>query len=148
MDVVDTATRSRMMAGIQGKNTKPETILRKALHSHGFRYRIHAANLPGKPDIVFAKHSAVCFVHGCFWHRHPGCRYATTPATNRKFWIEKLEANRRRDEDHIRQLSKMGWRVAVIWECDLRKKQIEPTINHLTEWLCGVAPRFYSDKWY
>ena len=93
-DTVDKTTRSRMMAGIRGKDTKPERAIRSALHSAGFRYRIHVAELPGKPDIVFPKYKAVIFVHGCFWHRHPGCWWSTTPSSNAAFWAEKFAQKR------------------------------------------------------
>ena len=96
-DIVDRQTRSRMMSGIRGKNTKPEMILRRALHARGFRYRLHGKGVPGRPDLILAKHRAVIFVHGCFWHRHEGCRYATTPATRPEYWAEKFAANVRRD---------------------------------------------------
>ncbi|PSJ46027.1 very short patch repair endonuclease [Zobellella taiwanensis] len=121
VDVVDKKTRSRMMSGIQGKNTGPEMLLRHYLHARGFRYRLHVANLPGKPDLVLPKYRLCIFVHGCFWHRHPECRYATTPATNRDFWLKKLTDNRERDERSRLQLQELGWRVFEIWECGLRK---------------------------
>ena len=92
-DIVDRQTRSRMMAGIKGKNTKPELALRRALHARGFRYRLHSKNVHGRPDLVLPKHCAVVLVHGCFWHRHPGCRYATNPKTRAEFWEVKFAAN-------------------------------------------------------
>jgi DNA mismatch endonuclease (patch repair protein) len=118
-DVVDKATRSRMMSGIRGKNTKPELLVRKALHAKGFRYKLHANDLPGKPDLVFPKYRTVVFVHGCFWHRHEHCKFATTPKTNSNFWIEKLSANSRRDQRNKLQLQTLGWRVLTIWECEI-----------------------------
>jgi DNA mismatch endonuclease (patch repair protein) len=119
-DIVDKQTRSRMMRGIRGKDTKPETALRKALHAKGLRYRLHTARLPGKPDIVFPKFNPVVFVHGCFWHRHKNCHFATTPKTRTEFWSRKFDANVVRDIRNQNQLVEMGWRVAVVWECGLR----------------------------
>jgi len=119
VDVVDRATRSRMMSGIRGRDTTPEVIVRKYLFSHGFRYRIAPKSLPGKPDIVLSKYRTAIFVHGCFWHRHPGCKYTTHPATNRAFWREKFRENVRRDRKVQRLLEKAGWRVITLWACDL-----------------------------
>jgi DNA mismatch endonuclease, patch repair protein len=124
-DIVDSKTRSRMMAGIQGKNTKPELIVRKYLHSKGFRYRLHDKKLPGSPDIVLRKYQLAIFVHGCFWHRHKGCKYATTPVQNRKKWLLKFRQNKERDQRQINQLIQTGWKVLVIWECGLRSPSQE-----------------------
>lgn len=118
MDVVDSDTRSRMMSGIRGKDTKPELVVRSFLHRAGLRFRLHA-KLPGKPDLVFPRFRSVVFVHGCFWHRHEGCRFATTPASNAAFWQEKFAANARRDVRAKQQLEALGWRVLVIWSCQL-----------------------------
>lgn len=107
-----------MMAGIRGKDTQPELIVRSFLHRAGLRFRLQAM-LPGKPDLVLPKYRAVVFVHGCFWHRHEGCRYATTPASNAVFWREKFAANVRRDAKVRQQLEELGWRVLVIWSCEL-----------------------------
>jgi DNA mismatch endonuclease (patch repair protein) len=120
-DVVDSATRSRMMAGIRGANTQPEVRLRKTLHRLGLRFRLHRAGLPGRPDIVFPGRMAAVMVHGCFWHRHPGCRFATVPATRPEFWQEKFRANVERDARNVAALRKLGWRVRVAWECDIRQ---------------------------
>lgn len=125
VDVVDKATRSRMMSGIQGKNTKPELLVRKYLHSRGLRFRLHAKELPGKPDLVFPKYKAVVFVHGCFWHQHPGCKYAYVPQSNTAFWREKLQYNQERDKLKAAALKKLGWRVLTIWECSLDDKSLE-----------------------
>lgn len=122
-DIVDEETRSRMMAGIKGKNTKPELVLRRALHARGFRYRLHARNVYGRPDLVFPKHHAVVFVHGCFWHRHEACRYTTTPSTRAEFWAAKFGANTARDNAVRASLLESGWRVATVWECALRKPE-------------------------
>jgi len=116
-DIVDRATRSRMMSGIRGRDTKPEIIVRKYLHAAGFRFRLAPKNLPGKPDIVLSKYRTAVFVHGCFWHRHSRCRYATVPATNKSFWAEKFATNVERDHRVQQQLRRDGWRVLVIWEC-------------------------------
>ena len=120
MDVVDAATRSRMMKGIRSKNTQPEMTVRRYLHAHGFRYRLHARNLPGSPDLVLPKYTVAIFVHGCFWHRHAGCRYATSPANNAEHWKSKFDANVQRDARKEAMLRSAGWRVLVVWECELR----------------------------
>ena len=124
-DVVDRATRSRMMSGIRGRDTKPELAVRKYLHAHGLRYRIASKDLPGKPDIVLPKYRAVVFVHGCFWHRHEGCRFTTTPATNRNFWQRKFDANVARDKRSYEQLASLDWRVIIIWECELTTERLQ-----------------------
>jgi DNA mismatch endonuclease (patch repair protein) len=119
-DVVTPAERSRMMSGIKGANTKPERRVRSFLHRHGLRFRLHGKGLPGKPDLVLAKHRAAVFVHGCFWHRHPGCKYAYSPKSNSGFWQKKFEENVRRDERKEEELRQAGWRVFIIWECQTR----------------------------
>ena len=135
-DIVDQETRSRMMAGVGRKDTKPEMILRKTLHARGLRYRLHARDLPGCPDLLFPKYRAVVFVHGCFWHRHEGCRYTTTPATRPEFWKRKFAANVERDADVLSQLASNGWRVAIVWECALRKPDLVPSATQaVKEWL-------------
>lgn len=137
-DIVDKETRSRMMAGIRGKDTKPELVLRRALHARGYRYRLHAKNIPGWPDLVFAKRRAVVFVHGCYWHRHSGCRYTTTPSTRTEFWQAKFDANVSRDDAVRAQLLETGWRVATIWECALRKsRHVAAAVDLLSDWLDG-----------
>lgn len=136
VDVVDKATRSRMMAGIRGRNTKPERVLRRALHARGFRYRLHAKNVPGRPDLVLPKYRAAVFVHGCFWHRHEGCRYTTSPATRSEFWQAKFSANVVRDIAVRDSLLESGWRVATVWECALRQpEQVEAVTAVLSKWL-------------
>jgi DNA mismatch endonuclease (patch repair protein) len=142
-DVVDRATRSRMMSGIRGKNTKPELSLRRALHRLGLRFRIHAASLPGRPDIVFPKFRAAVQVHGCFWHRHNGCRFATTPASRTDFWRTKFEATMERDRKTELALHKLGWRTAVIWECDLRALGEEAIAAALLNWLVHGTNDFH-----
>ena len=118
-DVVDPATRSRMMAGIRGKNTRPELLIRKALHARGFRYRIHCKDLPGNPDLCFPKYRAVIFVHGCFWHRCPKCDLPL-PKSNVGFWEEKFRRNKERDAQKLVELEKAGWKSLTLWECQLK----------------------------
>lgn len=138
-DVVNSQTRSRMMAGIRSKNTKPELALRSALHAAGFRYRLHAKAISGKPDIVMPKYKAVIFVHGCFWHRHQGCRYATTPSTRPDFWQTKFDGNVARDRAVRSALLEAGWRVATVWECGLRNETgVAATRDILAKWLQGI----------
>lgn len=136
VDIVDAATRSRMMAGIRGKDTKPELVLRRGLHALGFRYVLHNRKLPGSPDLVFPKHHAVVFVHGCFWHRHEGCRYASVPSTRPDFWREKFERNVERDRNAMRLLRHHGWRVAVVWECAMRRDPAV-AVTSVATWLIG-----------
>lgn len=130
-DVVDTSTRSRMMSGIKGKNTKPEIIVRQALHRAGFRFRLHRKDLPGKPDIVLPKYHAVIFVHGCFWHGHD-CRYFNVPKTRTDFWLNKIMANARRDRIQEDALKSAGWTVFTVWECEIRDK---------TDWLSPLSEK-------
>ena len=139
-DIVSPEVRSRMMAGIRGKNTRLEVRFRRALHAAGYRYRLHVRSLPGSPDLVLAKYSAVCFVHGCYWHRHPGCSYATTPATRTAIWTEKFRANIERDRRQQEKLLAMGWRVAIVWECSLRRSAAASVAECLAEWLHGEDP--------
>jgi DNA mismatch endonuclease (patch repair protein) len=125
-----------MMAGIKGKNTKPELALRRTLHARGFRYRLHSKKVHGRPDLVLPRYRAVVFVHGCFWHRHEGCRYASIPATRLEFWQAKFDANIVRDSAVRGALLSGGWRVATIWECALRKpEQVTLTTDRLSAWL-------------
>lgn len=135
VDVVDKQTRSRMMAGIRGKDTRPEIRLRKALHGMGFRFRLHDKRLPGRPDIVLPKWKVAIEVHGCFWHRHEGCRFASVPATRPEFWAEKFAANVARDRRNLEKLQEAGWRTVVVWECWLREKDISVLIGELSAWI-------------
>ena len=107
------------MAAIRGHDTTPERLVRSALHRHGLRFRLHVRDLPGRPDIVLPRHRTVILVHGCFWHRHLGCARSTLPATNRAWWVAKLRRNRARDRRILRALRAAGWRVIVVWECQL-----------------------------
>lgn len=135
-DIVDTQTRSRMMSGIRGKDTRPELSLRRALHARGFRDRVHARGVTGRPDLVLPKYRAIIFVHGCFWHRHENCRLATTPATRREFWADKFAANITRDQFAQESLLEEGWRVATIWECALRKPHmVDRAAELVSVWL-------------
>ncbi len=123
-DIVDSDKRSEMMSRIRSRDTKPELIVRRIAHKLGFRFRIHRRDLPGCPDIVFPKYRAVIMVHGCFWHRHPSCRYATIPKTRKQFWENKFEDNVVRDRRSQSALSQLGWRVLVIWECETKDHEV------------------------
>lgn len=135
-DVVDKATRSRMMSGIKNKNTKPEMIIRSLLHKKGFRFRIHSSKLPGKPDIVLKKYFAVIFINGCFWHGHD-CQLFKLPKTNRIFWEDKINYNKNNDKKVINNLKKSHWRICLIWECSIKnsKNSLNDIIIQLEEWL-------------
>lgn len=137
MDVVDKATRSRMMSGIRSKDTKPELAVRRFLHRRGFRYTLHDEKLPGRPDLALPKYRTAIFVHGCFWHRHPGCRYTTTPRSNEQNWQTKFEANVSRDAKNLEALRAAGWTVIIIWECGLREANVLAQL----EWLPDVISR-------
>lgn len=145
VDVVDKATRSRMMSGIRGKDTKPEILVRKALHARGFRYRLHVAGLPGRPDLVFPRYRAVLFIHGCFWHGHD-CRYFRLPATRPEFWTQKITGNQDRDRRQLQTLKEAGWRTLVVWECMTRKGSAIPfdsLVDCIADWLVtGKNPLF------
>lgn len=119
-DVFPRKQRSEIMARVKGKDTKPERLVRSMLHRNGFRFRLHRSDLPGKPDIVLPGRRVVIFVHGCFWHQHKGCKAAQRPASNPAYWGAKLDNNRRRDARNRRALSKLGWKVIVVWECSLK----------------------------
>lgn len=135
MDIVSKKVRSRLMAGIRSKDTKPEMAVRSMLHRMGFRYRLHRTDLPGKPDIALPKHRKVIFVHGCFWHQHRGCSLASRPASNVDYWEPKLSGNVKRDLRNRRQLRALGWRSLVIWECQTRDP--ERLMRILSLFLCG-----------
>ena len=122
--------RSRNMSAIKSKNTKPEIAVRKLLHSMGYRFRLHRKDLPGSPDIVLPKYKTVIFVHGCFWHRHENCKYATTPKTRKEFWEKKFRENINRDNLNQANLSLKGWKIIIIWECQL-KGDIKKLIREL-----------------
>lgn len=137
-DIVDLKTRSRMMSGIKGKNTKPEMLVRRHLHRKGLRFRLHRKDLPGKPDLIFPGRMVALFVHGCFWHRHEGCPKATTPSTNRRFWEKKFSGNVSRDKRVKDELEQLGWKVLVIWECQLSTEKLDE--------LADVIMKLAADK--
>jgi len=117
--------RSRNMSAIKSKNTKPEIKVRKILHSMGYRFRLHGKDLPGSPDIVLPKYKTVIFVHGCFWHRHKNCKYASTPKTRQEFWEAKFRENINRDKLNQENLSSKGWKIIVVWECEIKDKDFD-----------------------
>jgi DNA mismatch endonuclease (patch repair protein) len=136
-DVHTKAQRRFNMSRIRGKNTKPELVLRRALHRAGFRYRLHVKDLPGKPDLVFPSRRAVIFVHGCYWHRH-SCRFGKVRAkTNAEFWETKLHGNVLRDRRHRAAIQKLGWRVLVVWECELRSDS--PVYDRIAQFLLAAG---------
>ncbi|WP_218833847.1 very short patch repair endonuclease [Pseudomonas fragi] len=130
MDIVTKEVRSRIMAGIRVSNTSPEMKIRRMLHRQGFRYRLHQKNLPGKPDLVLPRYRVCIFVHGCFWHRHPGCSNATTPKTRTDFWQAKFQQNVVRDTRVKFELLAMDWRVIELWECGIKGSESD------MDWLC------------
>lgn len=135
-DTVSPEVRSRMMAAVRGKDTKPEMAVRRGLHAMGFRYSLHAKRLPGKPDLVLAKYRAVIFVEGCFWHGHEGCPLARIPATRTGYWRDKIAGNRERDARTRKALDALGWRHLTIWECSLRGKGSEEAASlAAADWL-------------
>ena len=138
-DIVDRETRSRMMSGIRGKDTKPELMIRKALHARGYRYRLHSPAVPGKPDLFLRRYRAAIFVHGCFWHGHD-CHLFKLPSTRTEFWQRKIDRNRARDAEVEAALCEQGWRRLVIWECALKGKtrlEFGGLMNRLCDWLAA-----------
>ncbi|PKN66280.1 MAG: very short patch repair endonuclease [Deltaproteobacteria bacterium HGW-Deltaproteobacteria-15] len=138
MDTVDKKTRSRIMASVGQHDTGPEMRLRRVLHKLGLRYRLNDRRLPGSPDLVFPRFHAAVFVHGCFWHAHEGCKFATKPSTRKGFWNEKFEANKRRDRRNYDTLFEEGWRVLVVWECSikcLKDKELDDLGAEVAKWL-------------
>ena len=131
MDTLTPEQRSKRMSRVRARDTKPELIVRGLLHSRGYRYRLHDKRLPRKPDLVFAGRRKLIFVHGCFWHRHGECALARMPKSRIDFWRPKLEANQARDQLNIARLEEMGWRVLVIWECELKPAVRERTLERL-----------------
>ena len=135
-DVHSPEVRSKNMRAIRSMDSQPEMLVRRFLHSHGFRFRLHESRLPGKPDIVLAKHRAVIFVHGCFWHRHE-CHLFKWPKSNAEFWRTKIEGNHLRDKKAVALLVQMGWRVLIIWECALKNRSaddVETVLNQVIHW--------------
>lgn len=144
VDVVSPEKRSQMMSGIRGKNTKPELTLRRHLHAAGLRFRLHHPDVTGRPDLVFRSRRAAVFVHGCFWHRHEGCHWCTTPASNPEFWIAKFARNVARDIEVRESLNASGWRVATVWECGLRSPWLTLTVEEVARWICEGTGNFES----
>lgn len=130
-DVHTAAVRSFNMSRIRSKDTKPELVVRKALFAAGFRFRLHQKSLPGKPDIVLKKYKTVIMVHGCFWHGHENCKYFVIPKTRTDWWITKINRNRTVDRNNIMALKKLGWKVAVIYECELKGNRFDRTIQRV-----------------
>jgi len=137
-DFLSPLQRSERMSRIRGKNTKPEVIVRRLLHAAGFRFRLHVSGLIGRPDIVLPRYKSIVLVHGCFWHRHAGCSIATTPKSNRSFWRTKFEGNVKRDRRNRAKLRRLGWRVFVIWECQVSSAaKSETTMKKVIRRLCA-----------
>ena len=130
-DTLTQDQRHRNMAAIRSVSTKPELKLRHALWHQGFRYRVNDKRLPGKPDIVLPKYRTVVFVHGCFWHGHKDCKYYTVPETNKEFWVAKVARNQERDQEVWRSLEAKGWSVIIVWECQLKKANLDETIKRV-----------------
>jgi DNA mismatch endonuclease (patch repair protein) len=130
-DVHTKEIRSKNMAAIKGKNTKPEMLVRRFLHAHGYRYRLHDKRLPGKPDIVLPKYKTVIFVHGCFWHGHTNCKYFLLPKTRTDWWLNKINGNIANDAKAIKALRKGSWKIINLWECNLKPGIVEKTLNTL-----------------
>jgi DNA mismatch endonuclease (patch repair protein) len=130
-DVHSKQVRSYNMSRIKGKDTKPEILVRRFLFSNGFRYRLHDKRLPGKPDLVLPKYKVVVFIHGCYWHGHNGCKYFVVPKTRTQWWLDKITGNQSRDSVHTAALRELGWRVIIVWECELKKDTKDQTFDKL-----------------
>jgi DNA mismatch endonuclease, patch repair protein len=130
-DVHSKATRSYNMSQIKAKNTRPEMLVRKFLHAHGYRYKLHDKTLPGKPDIVLPKYKTIIFIHGCFWHGHAKCKYYVVPKTRTDWWLNKINTNKANDEKAVKGLKKDGWKVIVIWACKIKPNLEGPTLQRL-----------------
>lgn len=124
VDNLTVEKRSAVMAAVRSVDTKPEMIVRRLLHGMGYRFRLHQRDLPGKPDVVLSKYRKVIFVHGCFWHGHSGCPHLRIPATNTRYWKNKISGNATRDRAHLKELRRLGWSTLVVWECSTASKQI------------------------
>jgi DNA mismatch endonuclease, patch repair protein len=135
MDVHTKEVRSYNMSMIKGKNTKPELLVRSFLHRNGFRFRLHDKKLPGKPDIVLKKYKTIIFVHGCFWHGHKGCNYFAPPKTRTRWWLNKIKGNKRNDKLNSYKLTKAGWNVIKVWECEIKPAKFKRTLNNLLKHL-------------
>lgn len=134
-DVFSAEKRSWIMSRVKARDTEPELIVRSMIHRMGFRFRINREDLPGKPDIVLPRHRKVIFIHGCFWHGHPGCSRSKRPLTNREFWDKKIDGNIERDKRAQRELLSMGWRVLTVWQCQTRDR--DKLLSELEEFLYG-----------
>lgn len=150
IDKVTPETRSRMMSGIRAKNTRPEKLVRSALFAAGYRFRIHRKDLPGSPDIVLPGKKVAIFVHGCFWHRHGGCKLAKLPSTNPDFWRKKLDGNVDRDRKAVEALILLGWRVLTVWECATKEHELPELGRLISGWIeesarCGEIPKLIPD---
>ena len=132
-DVHSKLVRSYNMSQIKGKNTKPEIMVRKFLFANGFRYRLHVKTLPGKPDIVLPKYKTVVFVNGCFWHAHDGCKYYVIPKTRTVWWLNKLSINKQKDGENFSKLAVLGWKIIVIFECELKSNKRIKTLSNLLD---------------
>jgi DNA mismatch endonuclease, patch repair protein len=130
-DVHTAQQRSYNMSRIRSTHTKPELLVRKFLHAHGYRYKLHDKTLPGKPDLVLPKHRTVIFVHGCFWHGHTNCKYYVVPKTNTDWWLNKITINKTNDTRALKALKKDGWKIITVWECDLKPAKVEKTLSNL-----------------
>lgn len=151
MDIWSKEKRSECMSKIRSKGTKPELALRKALFARGFRYRVNDVKLPGKPDIVLPKYKTAIFLNGCFWHRHEGCKYAYTPKTNTKIWVDKITTNAERDKANAEKLTALGWNVLTVWECEIRhtyKHDLIPLIDRIAAEIQENCPHKISIKFY
>lgn len=132
MDRLTPERRSEVMSRIRGKDTRPEMVVRRFLHAKGMRYHLHDRKLPGTPDLVFPSRKVAVFVHGCFWHGHEGCKRATLPATRTEFWFEKIKANVERDRRAEASLHEAGWKVIVVWQCEIDQDRLEQVCQHIT----------------
>lgn len=130
-DTLTREQRHRCMSHIRSKNTKPEILVRHELFRRGYRYRINVSKLPGRPDIVLPKHKTVIFINGCFWHGHEGCKHFVQPKSNVEYWKSKILRNQQRDKETILKLQQLGWKVVIIWECEINKSQLLQTINQI-----------------
>ncbi len=130
-DVHSKAVRSYNMSRIRGKDTKPELLVRRFLFANGLRYRLYDKKLPGKPDIILKKFKTIIFVHGCFWHGHDNCKYFVVPKTRTEFWLDKIEGNKKRDEENVTFLKNNGWNIIIVYECQLKKEKREITLNNI-----------------
>ena len=144
-DVHSAEIRSYNMSQIHSKDTKPEELVRKYLFSKGFRYRKNDARLPGKPDIVLPKYKTVIFINGCFWHKHEGCKYFVWPKNNAEFWKEKIEKNADRDAKNYKLLEKAGWNIIIIWECELKSRVVESSLNRIVFELNTIYEQIHID---